>query len=316
MAYAPPHRPPPLHAVRAFVAAAQHLSFTRAAAELHVTHSAISRQVKALEAHLGTALFERRVRQVVLTPAGHAFQAEAAPALERIAAAARQIAGGPDDAAADARTVRINVRPSFAVRWLIPRLPDFVAAHPRIAPKVLTTTAAPARAADAFDIAIRRGTGGWPGDWLLQPFLEDAAVVVGAPALLAARPVPQARAAAGHVLLDARSRSGDWDDWRRLHGGARQRPAGRLALDHLHLVLQAAVDGLGLAMAPLSLASHDLAAGRLVAPLPALRLPLARHYYAVAPGAPAEATVFARWLESAAQRDFDIQTPVGLHNAG
>ncbi|MCZ2498534.1 LysR family transcriptional regulator [Xylophilus sp. Kf1] len=288
----PGDRLPPLNAVRAFVAAARHQSFTRAAVALHVTHSAVSRQVKTLETHLGQPLFERRIRQVALTPAGQAFYAEAAAALAQIATAA----SGLRQATAP-RAVRINVRPSFAVRWLIPRLPDFVARHPGIEPRVATSTALPANAVDGFDIAIRRGLQGWPPSIRVQPFLPDEAVLVGAPALLAERPVASPRALAAHVQMAARTRAGDWDDWKRLAGVPRLKPAGRLVFDHLHLVLQATVDGLGLVVAPRSLVRHDLASGRLVAPLPDIRLPLEGSYYGLAPGAGAEAQVFARWLE-------------------
>lgn len=284
------NRLPPLNAVRAFAAAAQHLSFSRAAAELHVTHGAVSRQIKALEAHLGAALFERRVRQVVLTAAGQQFYAEVAPALAQIAAAAQGVM-----ARTPARAVRINVRPSFAVRWLIPRLPAFVASYPGIEPEVVTSTADPERATADFDVAIRRGLEGW-AKLPVQPFLEDEALIVGAPALFAAQPVRAARDLARHTLLLSRTRRADWDDWKRHVGAARARPAGRLQFDHLHFVLQAALDGLGFAVAPVSLVSHDLAAGRLTSPLPQLRLPLARHYYALSPNAAPESRVFTAWL--------------------
>jgi len=283
---------PPLHAVRAFVAAARHLSFTRAAAELHVTHGAVSRQIRGLEAHLGVALFERRVRQVALTPEGLAFYGEASAALAQIGAAAASLM-----ARAPVRAVRINVRPSFAVRWLIPRLPAFVARHPGIEPQVVTTTAAPAKAAERYDVAIRRGVQGWPPGVQVRPFLQDEALVVGAPALLRDAAPRTPADLAPRVLLSARSRKSDWDDWLRAAGMPRLRPAGRLQFDHLHLVLQAAVDGLGLAVAPRSLLSHDLEQGRLISPLPQWRLPLERYYYCLDPGAGPEAQFFARWLE-------------------
>lgn len=139
--------------MRAFAAAARHLSFTRAALELHVTHSAVSRQIKSLEEFLGVVLFERRVRQVALTAEGQQFHAEVEPALAQINAAARALqAHGP------ARAVRINVRPSFAVRWLIPRLPSFVERFPDIEPQVVTSTVMPEQAVDSFDIAVRRAS--------------------------------------------------------------------------------------------------------------------------------------------------------------
>lgn len=287
-------RLPPLNAVRAFAAAARHQSFTLAAAELFVTHGAVSRQVKALEEFLGVALFERRVRQVSLTPEGQRFFAEVAPALEQIGAAAHALMDG----AAPARTVTINVRPSFAVRWVIPRLPDFVAQFPGIAPQVVTSTVSPDQASEHFDVAIRRGrNSGWPASIAVQPFLQDEALIVGTPALFTRIPVAEPRALAAHVLLWSRSRPDDWDHWKRQVGAPRLRPAGQLQFDHLHFVLQAALDGLGFALAPASLVAHDLAAGRLVCPLPALRLPLTRHYYGLAPDAAPDAQCFARWLQ-------------------
>lgn len=287
-----PLQEPPLNAVRAFAAAARHLSFTRAAQELHVTHSAVSRQIKSLEAFLGVPLFERRIRQVALTAEGQQFFAEAGPAIEQINAAARALqAQGP------ARAVRINVRPSFAVRWLIPRLPSFVERYPDIEPQVVTSIVMPEEAIDSFDIAVRRGLEGWPPSIEVHPFLEDEVLVVGAPALFKAQPLADLRALASHVLLSARTRKDDWDAWKKHVGAPRARPAGRLQFDHLHFVLQAAVDGLGIALAPTSLVSHDLASGRLQSPLPALRMTLHRYYYGLAPDAAPEAAYVAQWFE-------------------
>ena len=289
-----PDRLPPLNAVRAFGAAARHQSFTRAAADLHVTHSAVSRQIRSLEAYLGVALFERRTRQVVLTVEGQTFHAQADAALAQIGTAARALM-----ARAPVRTVRINVRPSFAVRWLIPRLPDFVAQYPGIEPEVITSVATPARAPAGFDVAIRRGPQGWPPALQLHPYLEDEAMVVGAPGLFGDedRRLASPRDLAGQVLLCARSRRSDWDDWLRAAGIARLRPAGRLHLDHLHLVLQAAVDGLGVALAPRSLLAHDLRQQRLLSLLPQHRLALERYYYGLGTDAQPEAQFFVKWLE-------------------
>ena len=284
-------RLPPLNAVRAFVVAARHQSFTRAAVELHVTHGAVSRQVRSLEDYLGLALFERRIRQVVLTESGQAFYAEAQAALSQLATAARALM-----ADAPPRSVRINVRPSFAVRWLIPRLPDFVAQYPGVEPEVITSTVAPARAPASFDVAIRRGLQGWPPSLQVRPWLEDEALVVGASAQFRQAPT-MPRDLASQMLLCSRSRKSDWDDWARSAGIGRLQANGRLHLDHLHLVLQAAVDGLGVALAPRSLLARDLSQGRLVALLEASRLPLERYYYGLTPDAPAEAQFFVKWLE-------------------
>ena len=284
-------RLPPLNAVRAFAAAARHLSFTRAALELHVTHSAVSRQIQALEAHLGVDLFERKTRQVHLTAAGHQFHAQIGPALDQIGAAAAAL-----KRQTPARAVRVNVRPSFAVRWLIPRLAGFVAKYPDIEPQVLTSTLAPDQAVDEFDLAIRRSTKGWPPAMPIHPFLDDEVMVVGSPALFAQSPVADPQSLASHVLLLSKSRSKDWENWKKQVNAPRLNPASCLQFDHLHFVLQAAVDGMGFALAPVSLIAHDLASGRLISPLPDLRMALRCHYYGLAPNAVPETQHFVHWL--------------------
>jgi LysR family glycine cleavage system transcriptional activator len=282
---------PPLNALRAFLVAARHLSFSHAAVELNVTHGAVSRQVRGLEEFLGVTLFERQVRKVVLTAAGQQLFADAAPAIEQISAAARALM-----VRAPARAVRINARTSFAVRWLIPRLPDFVAHHPGIEPHLVTTLLPPEKAPEAFDIAIRRGVGGWPAAVKAQPFLEDELVAVAAPSLLKDKPIADARALAQHALLVCKTRKQDWDDWKTHVGLPRLKPARRLELDHSHIVLQAAVDGLGFAITAVSLLGADVAQGRLVCPLPELRMPLQPMYYGRAPGSGRETQLFADWL--------------------
>lgn len=282
---------PPLNALRMFLVAARHMSFSRAALELNVTHGAVSRQIRGLEAFLGVALFERQVRRVSLTAEGQQLYAEASPALEQIGQAARALM-----VRAPTRAVRINARPSFTVRWLIPRLPDFVAHHPGIEPQVLTTLLPPDKAPEPFDIAIRRSVEGWPDALQAKPFLDDELVVVAAPSLLKHKPVIEPRSLAQHTLLVVKTRKPDWDDWKTHVGLPRLRPARRLQLDHSHIVLQAAVDGLGVAVTAVSLLGTDVAQGRLVCPLPDLRMPLPPMYFGRAPGAGREAQLFADWL--------------------
>jgi len=284
-------RLPPLNAVRAFAAAARHLSFTRAALELHVTHGAISRQIKTLEAFLGVDLFERKTRQVLLTAAGHQFHAQAGPALDQIGEAAQSLR-----ARMPSRAVRVNVRPTFAVRWLIPRLPGFVAKHPDIELQMMTSTLAPDQAPEAFDLAIRRSTKGWPQAMQIRPFLEDEVLVVGSPALFAHRPVTDPQSLASHVLLLSKSRGNDWSNWKKHVNAPELEPASCLQFEHLHFVLQAAVDGLGFALAPTTLIAHDIASGRLTCPLPELRMALSRHYFGLAPDATPETQCFVQWL--------------------
>ena len=286
---------PPLNALRAFLVAARHQSFSRAAQELNVTHGAISRQVRGLEEFLGVQLFERQIRKVLLTAEGQQLYAETSPAMEQIGAAARALM-----VRAPPRAVRINSRTSFSVRWLIPRLPDFVAHYPGIEPQLFTSLASPDKAPEPFDIAIRRGVEGWPPAVKAQPFLEDELVVVAAPSLLKKKPIVEAKSLAQHTLLVVKTRKQDWDDWKMHVGLPRLRPAQRLQLDHSHIVLQGALDGLGFAVTATSLLGTDVAQGRLVCPLPDLRMPLPPMYYGCAPGVGRETHLFAEWLDQQA----------------
>lgn len=289
---------PPLNAVRAFAAAARHESFSRAAEELHVSHSAVSRHIKLLEEHLGVLLFERRVRQSILTPAGQAFYEQVSVALTQIASAAASLRQG-----AALRKVTLNVRPSFAVRWLIPRLPNFMAQHPQIQPEVVTSTQYPDPARETFDLVIRRGRAGWSAALQPQRLLEDEMLLVAAPALLHNTPLASARDLGRHTLLTSRTRATDWSKWTAHCGLAPLGSPPTLQFDHMHFVLQACVDGLGLALCPASLLGKDLASGRLVCPLPTLHQPLPRYYYALSPEAGADAELFMQWMRAQIEQD-------------
>ncbi|SDB33438.1 LysR family transcriptional regulator, glycine cleavage system transcriptional activator [Pseudomonas sp. NFACC23-1] len=284
---------PPLNAVRAFAAAARHQSFSRAAEELHVSHSAVSRHVKLLEERLGVLLFERRTRQSLLTPEGKAFYEQVSEALTQIANAAAALTRR-----ASQRKVIINVRPSFAVRWLIPRLPDFVALHPDIKPEVVTSTRPPDPSREPFDVVIRRGRAGWSPHVQPTVLLEDDLLLVAAPSLLQSVPLESMHDLARHTLLSGRTRSSDWQDWAEHAGIEPLNNLPTLQFDHMHLVLQAAVDGLGVALCPASLLGKDLSNGRLTCPLPSLRLPLSRYYYGVSRDAAVDAQLFVDWLFS------------------
>src|SRR3954447_11618619 len=151
-------RLPPLNSLRAFEAAARHLSFTRAAEELNVTQAAVSHQVKALEERIGVKLFRRLTRGLLLTEDGHALLPDLREAFDRLAQAVDRIGrqGGQG-------TLNISLLTTFALGWLVPRLPRFQAAHPSIDVRLTTTARLIDFAVEDVDVAIRYGTGGWPG---------------------------------------------------------------------------------------------------------------------------------------------------------
>jgi len=168
-------RPPPLSALRPFEAAARLESFSRAAGELHLTHGAISRQVRALEDHLGVQLFSRHGKRVALTPQGRVFAERVRAALHEITLAADAVASRRRD-----NRLTVSVLPSFASRWLMPRLIRFMEKHPHIEVSVVATTALANFTTDEVDIGIRFGKGPYP-PLVSEPFLEDQWFAVASP---------------------------------------------------------------------------------------------------------------------------------------
>src|ERR1700693_1997214 len=170
-------RLPPLSALRPFEAAARLQSFSRAAQELHLTHGAVSRQVRALEDHVGVELFSRYGKRVALTPEGRAFAERIRNALQEIVQAADALSSRKRDP-----RLTVSVVPSFASRWLMPRLIRFMEAHPKIEVNVLTSTAFTNFTDDGVDVAIRLGRGPWPS-LACEHFLDDEYFPVASPRL-------------------------------------------------------------------------------------------------------------------------------------
>jgi LysR family glycine cleavage system transcriptional activator len=274
-------RLPPLDALRAFEAAARHLSFTRAADEIHVTQGAVSHRVRALEAELGVPLFRRLTRRLELTEAGEALALAVRRGLDEIAGAlgALDRGGAPDG------PLRVSVLPSFAARWLVPRLARFRARHPGIETRIAAESALADLHGGGADVAIRYGRGRYPG--LDAEFLMgDAVLPACSPALLREfGPLDGAEAAARFPLLhdstaETDGSGADWCNWF-AHAGRPDLPchAGQ-RLSNAVLALEAAAAGLGLALGRQSLVEEDLASGRLVAPL-RLTAPTAFSYWLV-----------------------------------
>ncbi|CAD6530505.1 Glycine cleavage system transcriptional activator [Paraburkholderia hiiakae] len=285
---------PPFPALRAFEAAARHNSFSAAAGELHVTHGAISRQVAALEAWVGVQVFHRHGKRVALTEDGRRYLAAVQSAFDDIARATNQLRD-----TGVVHVLRVNALPTFAMKWLLPRLSQFQ----RLAPNVelrLSTSNAPVETLEGFDVAVRRGPAHWP-DCEAGHFLDETELPVCSPALLKRAPIHQANDLARHVLLHSDTRPDAWRTWLAA-AGVKAKCRKKQSFDHFYLALQAAVDGLGVALGPLPLLDDELASGRLVTPLAGPHLD-ARGYWWVARREVAQAPLvsqFCRWLEEQA----------------
>ncbi len=315
-------RLPPLNALRAFVSAARYLSFATAAKELHVTPAAISHQIKGLEAHLGLRLFRRLTRGLELTRAGQTLLPKLREGFDRLGEALDEMRAGEAPG-----TLAVSAATSFATRWLAPRLHRFVAAHPDLDVTINASTRlidpkkdaiAPGDALagspmDDADIVVRFGTGAYPG------FRVDKLLSVSVTPMCSPR-LAEGKNAASHPLRtpeDLRHQvlihdnvSFDnggplWDAWLAAAGIGDFDASHGLRFSHAMLALDAAAEGMGVALGMRVLAAPDLAAGRLVAPLE-VSLPLKFAYYIVSDESASErsdVTAFRNWLLAEAARE-------------
>ena len=281
---------PPLAALRAFEAAARHLNFTRAAEELHLTHGAISHQMKALEAGLGTRLFRREGKKLLLTDAGQSFASRLRDLLGDLRAAVAEVGGRRDQ-----QELTISVLPSFASLWLIPRLARFHSRHPEIDVNIRATQALAEFGPDGVDLAIRMGTGGWPG-LVAEKLFDEEVFPVASPRLKGGALPKRPEALAHEVLL--RSERQPWTPWFRAMGLDWPEPSRGPIYSDETLLVQAAAEGIGVALARGALVAADLATGRLVRLFPK-RVPSRAAYYLVYPKAAADferVRAFRDWI--------------------
>jgi LysR family glycine cleavage system transcriptional activator len=302
-------RLPPLNALRAFEAAARHRSFKRAAAELFVTPAAISQQVKSLEDYLGVALFRRLTRAIELTPAAEALLPKLREGFDCFAAGLANARR-----AEERRRIAVEAPPNFVARWLMPRLRAFADAHPQFDLRVIGTlrtidspenepAPGPGRDDTEAQVAVRYGIGDYPGatvDLLFRP----SYVPVCSPKLLGRGPALRKPAdLANHTLIHDDSSPGDeerpgWEEWLESAGAKGVDASRGPRFSNASLVHEAAIDGVGVALALRPLVDSDIEEGRLVVPIER-SVPTRYAYYLVTPAAlrdhPA-AAAFRRWL--------------------
>ncbi|MDX1609621.1 MAG: transcriptional regulator GcvA [Halofilum sp. (in: g-proteobacteria)] len=288
-------RLPPMQALRAFEAAAQLLSFRHAAAQLHRTPSAVSHQIRGLERELGTALFHRDPRGLRLTEAGRDYLAAVHEALAGLTEATtrlqREHGEGP---------LTVSLFPSFAVRWLIPRLNAFRTEHPEVEIELVSSLREADFDGGAIDAAIRFGDGDWPG-LRSDPLMVEERLPVCSPGLAAGPPPLRAPAdLARCLLLHNGAHPGEWSAWLAECGVTGVAAARGPVFDASNEVLAAAANGMGVALGRTPLVEADLAAGRLVAPF-AERVRSPGRYWFVAPEATAEGPALSAlrtWLQA------------------
>lgn len=293
-------RLPSLNGLRAFEAAARHLSFTLAASELNVTQTAISHQIRRLEEELGIRLFVRQNRALALTPEARDYLPGVRAAFNDLRLATDRLLRKDDD-----KVLTVSTLASLAAKWLLPRLTDFQEQHPGIDVRITTSTSLVDFQRDDVDAAIRYGRGQWPGlraDWLMA----DELFPVCSPSLLRGnKPLRCPEDLKSHMLLHtSNANSDDWRLWLTAAGlpaDIARQPG--ITFDMIFMTIQAAIDGIGVAMGRTSYVQDDIAKGRLVVPFK-IALPADAGFYLVAPESRREApklAAFREWMIAATQ---------------
>ncbi|MCQ4631917.1 transcriptional regulator GcvA [Shinella sp. CPCC 100929] len=287
-------RLPSLNALRVFEVVTRHLNFRLAAEELAVTQGAVAQQVRGLEAELGLKLFDRQPRTLALTEAGRSYVANVRRAFELIAEATEALRPEPQH-------LTISVTPTFASKWLIPRLPEFTAAHPDIDLRILATDRISNFQTDAVDLAVRYGRPPFGPGLDVDLLFEQVVVAVGSPLLIEKLGSPaQAEAFARYALLhDAH------DFWPQFleqvfPEGAPAAPK-NIRFNQTAHAIEAAIAGQGLALASRLFVEGDIRDGRLTR-LFAVEMRAGADFYAVSPRKPRHATSVAAvrtWLATA-----------------
>ena len=283
---------PPLQALRAFEAVARLMSFRAAGEELLITQSAVSHHIRALEDHLGARLFVRKARGIEMTPEGEQYAETVRRAFAMIATGTSELKGSTGKT-----RVRVSVLPSFAANWLVPRLDRFAAAHPDIELALDPTLRLANLNADEADFAVRFGNGSWSGVDC-RPLMTERLTPVASPALLRGAPADmQPRDLLGYPLLFA-LHPYEWDVWAETVG-LDLAAARIIKLTDYNVVVQAAIEGKGIAIGRLLLIADRLRNGALVQPCKkTVTSPRVAHWLVTAPrSTPSEAAkAVMEWL--------------------
>lgn len=292
-------RLPPMNTLRAFEAAARHLSFTLAAEELHVTQAAVSHQIKSLEEALGVRLFRRLNRAIRLTEEGQEFVGEVRKALSHLATAVEKLsapeAGGP---------LTVSVLPSFASKWLVPRLGRFRDRHPEIDVRISPSIQLTDFQRDDVDLVVRYGKGEYAGLHSVRLMTEDIFPVCSPALLEGTNALSKPEDLRHHTLLHDDAYV-DWTMWLLVAGVKEVDPRQGPFFTDSALVIQAAAEGQGVALARGALAAGDIAAGRLVKPFD-IAIPTKYAYYVLSPMATShhpKIAAFREWLLEEAAAD-------------
>lgn len=271
-------RLPPLNALKVFVAVVETGSFTAAAAQLHVSQSAITRQIALLEQYVGLRLFQRHGRGIVPTTAGATYAQEICPAFDAMAAATANLTRSHQKL-----PLTIQTYTTLSTKWLIPRLRDYLKEQPGLEVKIVTSSELVDFSKGDIDIAIQYGAGDW-GQWASDLILRDEAEPVCSPGFheqfMGSEDGPQALLATRRLISE--QRKDDWDDWSEYAGMQRYLGAETMTFNTYSQVWQATLDGLGISIGYIPQLQQDLEAGRLITPF---NKPMRRNrgYYLVRP---------------------------------
>ena len=295
-------RLPPLNALRAFEAAARHLNFSRAADELSVTPGAVSQQIQNLEDYIGVALFKRTPKGLLLTDPAQIALPALREAFDRLAEAASMLT-----AAVDGRRLTVTVAPSFAAKWLVPRLGRFEALHPQVDVWISAGMELTDFNSGEIDLAIRYGSGRYPGLEVTR-LMQETVIAVTSPELLERQSLSDLTDLSEHVLLhdgspDADESCPDWTMWLAARGVKGVDGSRGPRFNQSSLVIEAAIGGRGVALAKRALAQADLDAGRLVSPFQ-ITTAVDFAYYLVHPkpkGRLPQVKAFTAWLLAEAE---------------